>query len=66
VRPACSCALRLQSRPRRLEVDGLGNPEFGPLALTRAMCPMGSLHDELVRQWPKVRSYELKAAASIL
>ena len=30
------------------------------------MCPMGSLHDELVRQWPKVRSYELKAAASIL
>ena len=31
--------------------------EFGPLALTRAMCPVGSLHDELVRQWPYVRSY---------
>jgi para-nitrobenzyl esterase len=37
-----------------------GNLEFGPLALTRAMCPMGSLHDELVRQWPYVRSYLLK------
>jgi para-nitrobenzyl esterase len=34
--------------------------EFGPLALTRAMCPPGSLHDQLVRQWPFVRSYVLK------
>ena len=34
--------------------------EFGPLALTRAMCPMGSLHDELVRQWPNVRAYQFK------
>lgn len=34
--------------------------EFGPLALTRAMCPPGSLHDRLVRQWPFVRSYVLK------
>ena len=39
---------------------GVGNLEFGPLALTRAMCPVGSLHDELVRQWPYVRSYLLK------
>ena len=31
--------------------------EFGPLALTRAMCPPGSLHDQIVRQWPYVRSY---------
>ena len=37
-----------------------GNLEFGPLALTRAMCPPGSLHDQLVRQWPHVRSYLLK------
>jgi para-nitrobenzyl esterase len=33
---------------------------FGPLALTRAMCPPGSLHDQIVRQWPYVRSYVLK------
>jgi para-nitrobenzyl esterase len=40
--------------------SGPGNVEFGPLALTRAMCPMGSLHDDLVRQWPFVRSYVVK------
>ena len=34
--------------------------EFGPLSLTRAMCAPGSLHDQLVRQWPNVRSYTLK------
>jgi para-nitrobenzyl esterase len=39
---------------------GPGNLEFGPLALTRALCPVGSLHDELVRQWPYVRSYLVK------
>jgi para-nitrobenzyl esterase len=37
-----------------------GQVEFGPLSLTRAMCPMGSLHDELVRQWPHVRGYVVK------
>jgi para-nitrobenzyl esterase len=40
--------------------SGPGNLEFGPLALTRALCPTGSLHDELVRQWPYVRSYLVK------
>jgi para-nitrobenzyl esterase len=40
--------------------SGPNNLEFGPLALTRAMCPMGSLHDDLVRQWPYVRSYVVK------
>jgi heat shock protein HslJ len=34
--------------------------EFGPLALTRAMCPPGSLHDHMVRQWPYVRSYVIQ------
>ena len=34
--------------------------EFGPLALTRAKCPPGSLHDHLVKQWPYVRSYVMK------
>jgi len=32
---------------------------FGPLALTRAMCPPGSLHDHIVRQWAFVRSYTM-------
>jgi para-nitrobenzyl esterase len=40
--------------------SGPGNLEFGPLALTRALCPVGSLHDELVRQWPYVRSYLIR------
>jgi len=40
--------------------SGPGILEFGPLALTRALCPTGSLHDELVRQWPNVRSYLVK------
>ena len=31
--------------------------ELGPLAITRAMCPRGSMHDRIVRHWPYVRSY---------
>ena len=31
--------------------------QFGPLALTRAMCRPGSLHDRVVRDWEFVRSY---------
>jgi para-nitrobenzyl esterase len=46
--------------------SGAGNLEFGPLALTRALCPVGSLHDELVRQWPYVRSYVLKGGRLFL
>ena len=42
------------------KTSGPGNVEFGPLALTRALCPTGSLHDQLVRQWPYVRSYVIK------
>jgi heat shock protein HslJ len=34
--------------------------ELGPLALTRAMCPPGSLHDQIVRQLPYLRSYVLR------
>ena len=29
-------------------------------AMTRAMCPPGSLHDQIVKQWPSVRSYVIK------
>jgi heat shock protein HslJ len=34
--------------------------ELSPLALTRAACPPGSLHDHIVKQWPYIRSYILK------
>lgn len=37
-----------------------GQLQFGPLALTRAMCPPGSLHDRFVKHWFYVRSYVLK------
>ena len=40
---------------------GSGNIEFGPLALTRALCPPESLHDRIVRQWGSVRTYLIKA-----
>jgi uncharacterized lipoprotein YbaY len=33
---------------------------LGPLALTRAMCPPGSLHDRIVRDWTRIRSYVIK------
>ena len=34
--------------------------EFGAMALTRAACPPESLHDQLVKHWPYVRSYLIK------
>ncbi len=34
--------------------------ELGSLALTRAKCPPGSLHDQIVRQWPDIRSYTMR------
>jgi putative lipoprotein len=34
--------------------------ELGPLALTRMACPPGSLHDQIVEQWPNVRSYVMR------
>ena len=36
------------------------NLELGALALTRAMCPPGSLHDRIVKDWSLVRSYVIK------
>ena len=37
-----------------------GQVEFGPMAMTRAACPPGSLHDHIVKRWPYVRSYVIK------
>ncbi len=39
---------------------GPGRLEFGQLALTRAACPRGSLHDRIVKQLPHVRTYMVK------
>ena len=38
-------------------LNGPNQLRFDLLALTRAICPPGSLHDHLVRQWPFVRAY---------
>ena len=40
--------------------SGPNQLEFGPMAITRAMCPPGSLHDQIVKQLPHVRSYVMK------
>lgn len=40
--------------------SGPNQLELGPMALTRAMCPPGSLHDRMVKQLPFVRSYVIK------
>jgi para-nitrobenzyl esterase len=39
---------------------GTNQLEFGPIALTRALCPPGSLHDQLVKHWPFIRSYTIR------
>jgi para-nitrobenzyl esterase len=39
---------------------GANQLEFGLLALTRAMCPPGSLHDHIVQHWGFVRSYVIR------
>ncbi len=33
---------------------------LGPLALTRMMCPEGSMHDRVAADWGAVRSYAIK------
>lgn len=40
--------------------SGENQIQFGPLALTRAMCPPGSMHDQIVKQWGNIRSYVIK------
>ena len=34
--------------------------ELGPMALTRAMCPPGSLDGQIVKHWSLIRSYVIK------
>ncbi len=40
--------------------SGSNQLEFGPLALTRAMCPPGPLNDRIPKDWQDVRSYAIK------
>src|SRR6185369_2526923 len=40
--------------------SGPNQLQFGPLALTRAQCPPGSLHDRIFKDWEFVRSYIFK------
>lgn len=40
--------------------DAPGQLLFGPLALTRMMCPPGSMHDRVAADWDAVRGYALK------
>ncbi len=40
--------------------SGASQLQLGPLALTRAMCPPGSLHDQIVKHWDFIRSYIIK------
>lgn len=40
--------------------SGANQLQFGSLALTRAKCPAGSLHDHIVKQWGFIRSYVMK------
>ena len=39
---------------------GANQLQFGPLILTRAMCPPGSLHNRIAKDWSAVRSYVIK------
>src|SRR5262245_59807343 len=39
---------------------GANQLEFGPMAMTRAMCPPRSLHDQVVTRLPHVRSYVIR------
>jgi heat shock protein HslJ len=45
--------------------SGSNQLQFGPIALTRAMCPPGSLHDQISKNWTFVRSYIIKDGASL-
>ena len=39
---------------------GSNQLQVGPLALTRAECRAGSLHDQIVKRWDSIRSYVVK------
>jgi heat shock protein HslJ len=40
--------------------SGVSQVALGPLALTRAKCPAGSMHDQIVKNWNSIRTYLLR------
>ena len=48
------------NRGRGAKSSGPNQLRFGPLALTRAICPPGSIHDRIVKDGEFVRSYILR------
>jgi heat shock protein HslJ len=42
------------------KTSGPSQLELGPLAITRAKCAEGSLHDQIVKQWSFIRSFLIK------
>ena len=42
------------------KATGSSQLELGPLALTRAKCAEGSMHDQIVKQWTFIRSFLIK------
>ena len=44
----------------RWRSEGESLLRLGPLSMTRAKCPEGSLHDQIVKQWPNIRSYVIR------
>jgi para-nitrobenzyl esterase len=44
------------------KTDNKSRIEFGPMAVTRAMCPPGAMdmHDHVLKQLPHIRSYVIK------
>jgi para-nitrobenzyl esterase len=43
-----------------------GRIEFGPMALTRAMCPPGSLHDRVAKDLGHVRAFAFEGSHLVL
>ena len=41
-------------------LSGVSQLALAPLAMTRARCPAGSMHDQIVKQWPQIRTYLLR------
>ena len=39
---------------------GANQIAFSPMAVTRATCAPGSLHDQIVKQWGNIRSYVMR------
>jgi len=41
--------------------SGPSQVQFGPLALSTARCPAGSMHDQIVKDFPNIRSYAIRS-----